>query len=67
MRFARFFLLMFTLATVGLAAPGCNKKSGCPAQESLKPPVNKKGEIKGKRRGSKSKGLFPKDVSRRMK
>jgi hypothetical protein len=67
MKYARFFLLMFTLSTLALAAPGCNRKSGCPAQESLKPPTNKKGEITGKRRKAKSKGLFPKDVSRKMR
>lgn len=61
--------LLFTLGLLffaALAAPACSNKSGCPAQESLKPPVNRKGEIKTKKRG-KQDGLFPKKMSRRMK
>lgn len=48
-----------------LLAPACSEKSGCPATESLKPDVNRKGEIKNKHR-SKS-GLFPKKMSKKMK
>ncbi len=48
-----------------LAAPACSQKSGCPANESLRAPINKKGEIKKTKR-SKS-GLFPKSMTKKMK
>ncbi|MCC7506117.1 MAG: hypothetical protein IT259_12490 [Saprospiraceae bacterium] len=54
-------LLLF----VSLLAPACSQKSGCPATESLKAPVNRKGEIKKKKGGSS--GLFPKKMNKKMK
>ncbi len=60
----RFLFLFITLCS--FLAPACSRKSGCPMNESLQAPVNKKGEIK-KSRGSKSSGLFPKKMSKRMR
>lgn len=60
--FLFFSVLLFSAA---LLTPACSQKSGCPANESLRPPVNKKGEIKSKGRGQS--GLFPKKMSKRMK
>ncbi len=59
-RFLLFFLCLFALAAI---APSCSKKSGCPANESLKPKTNKKGEFK---RSKSQSGLFPKKVKKRM-
>lgn len=61
------FLLLFVamLFSLALAAPACSQKSGCPANESLRAPVNKKGEIKSSRKGKS--GLFPKKISKKMK
>lgn len=62
----RFFLFCCAfLFSVAVAAPACSQKSGCPANESLRAPVNKKGEIKSSKK-SKS-GLFPKKMTRKMK
>ncbi|MBK8966299.1 MAG: hypothetical protein R3D58_13790 [Saprospiraceae bacterium] len=60
-------LILFStcLFAFGLLAPACSQKSGCPANESLRAPVGKNGEIK-KSKGSKS-GLFPKKMTKRMK
>ena len=57
-----FCLLFFA---VGALAPACSTKSGCQATESLRAPVDKKGNIKSSK-GSKS-GLFPKDMQKKMK
>jgi hypothetical protein len=46
--------------------PACSNKSGCPAQESLKPKVNRKGEIVASR-NKHQEGLFPKKMKKRMK
>jgi hypothetical protein len=47
-------------------ASACSNKSGCPAQESLKPKVNKKGEIVSSH-NRHQEGLFPKKMKKRMK
>lgn len=60
-----FFIVLGLLFFTTLLAPACGPKSGCPATESLKPDVNRKGEIKTKRRSQK--GLFPKKMSKKMK
>jgi hypothetical protein len=60
----RFLLLLMLLSAAAVTAPACTK-SGCPAQESLKPNVNRKGEIKSKSRGKS--GLFPKKMTRKLK
>jgi hypothetical protein len=49
-----------------IASPACSRKSGCPATESLRAPVDSKGNIK-KTKGRTRSGLFPKDMERRMK
>lgn len=56
------FGLLFFLT---LLAPACSNKSGCPATESLKPSVNRKGEIKKKKKGKS--GLFPKKMGKKMR
>jgi hypothetical protein len=61
----------FTFSTifcfcVFLMASACSSKSGCPAQESLKPKVNKKGEIVSSH-NRHQEGLFPKKMKKRMK
>lgn len=60
------FLFFFgtCLFALTLLAPACSRKSGCPANESLRAPVGKNGEIK-KSRKSQS-GLFPKKMSKKM-
>ncbi|MEZ4920501.1 MAG: hypothetical protein R2792_15470 [Saprospiraceae bacterium] len=56
--------LIFFLGAFLCIAPACSRKSGCPANEALQTPVNRKGELKtGK--GSKS-GLFDKKMRKRM-
>lgn len=57
-------LLLFCMA-IALIGSACSKKSGCPAQESLKPKVNKKGEIVASRK-KHQEGLFPKKMQKRM-
>ncbi|MFN0037781.1 MAG: hypothetical protein ACKVUS_22185 [Saprospiraceae bacterium] len=49
------FVLFFSAA---LAAPACSKKSGCPAESSLKAPKKKKGKTQ--------KGLMPKKMRRKV-
>lgn len=61
-RFSCLILLLFVI----LMAPACSNKSGCPAQESLKPKVNRKGEIVASR-NRHQEGLFPKKMKKRMK
>lgn len=58
-----FALLLLFFAV--LLAPACSKKSGCPATESLKPKMDKKGSFK-KSKGSSS-DLFPKKMRKKMK
>jgi hypothetical protein len=55
--------LVFLFAIVALS-PACSKKSGCPANESLKPQTNKKGQFKKTKTQS---GLFSKKMKKRMK
>jgi len=49
------FMLFFSLV---LAAPACSKKSGCPAESSLKAPKKKKGKTQ--------KGLMPKKTRKKV-
>ncbi len=62
-RILPFFVL---LMGVLFLLPACSNKSGCPAQESLKPKVNRKGEIVASR-NKHQEGLFPKKMKKRMK
>lgn len=62
----RIAVLLCFLFAVAATAPACSQKSGCPANESLRAPVDKKGNIKKSKGGSNS-GLFPKDMQKRMK
>jgi hypothetical protein len=65
MRNYRLFLLpLLLLFSVALVAPACSKKSGCPAQESLKPKKTKSGNFKSKKSNSE---LFGKKMRRKMK
>ena len=61
-RFVIFLSFIFSLA---LLAPSCSQKSGCQANESLRAPVNKKGELKSS--GKSKSGLFPKKMSKKMR
>lgn len=54
--------LLCSLSNVTFSA--CSQKSGCPAYDSLRAPVNRKGELSTK--GGKS-NLFPKDAQKRKK
>lgn len=58
------FIVLTLLPFVAVVAPSCSTKSGCPATESLKAPVNKTGEIKKKKGGSS--GLFPKKMQKKV-
>lgn len=51
-------------ASIQLSSTACSRKSGCPAYDTLKAPVNRKGELSTK--GGKS-GLFPKDANKKKK
>lgn len=54
------FLIFILIAAF---TPSCKTKSGCEANESLKPQMSKKGEFKsGKKKGS---GLFPKKMTKK--
>lgn len=57
------FTLLFAFVSLAVL-PSCNRKSGCPANESLKPKTNKKGELIGSKR--KRTDLFPKNVRKKM-
>jgi hypothetical protein len=57
--------LLFLFLAASITAPACRAKYGCEAQESLRPKVNKKGEIVSKKK--KQDGLFPKKMSKKMK
>ncbi len=50
-----FFMLFFAVA---LAAPACSKKTGCPAESSLRAPKKKKGKPQ--------KGLMPKKMRKKV-
>jgi len=50
-----FFMLFFSVA---LAAPACSKKSGCPAESSLKATKKKKGK--------RQEGLMPKKTRKKV-
>jgi len=55
-------LFLFTLVAV---APACNKKSGCPATERLKPKTDRKGNFKKSK--DSSSDLFPKKMRKKLK
>ncbi|MBN8681401.1 MAG: hypothetical protein J0L99_02055 [Chitinophagales bacterium] len=57
------FSLLF-VATLSLVTPACKTKSGCPANESLKPKTTKSGSFK---KGKSQSGLFPKKMQKKMK
>lgn len=59
------WIAVFALGSM-VVLPACSRKSGCPATESLRAPVDSKGNIK-KAKGRTKSGLFPKDMERRMK
>lgn len=61
----RILLLLSFVCSIALLAPACSQKSGCPANESLRAPVNRKGEIK--KSGKSQSGLFPKKMSKKMR
>ena len=65
MRNSRILFGLFLLFSIAMLAPACSKKSGCPATETLKPKMDKKGGFK-KSSGSSS-GLFPKKMRKKMK
>lgn len=50
-----FFMLFFAVA---LTAPACSKKSGCPAESSLRAPKKKKGKHQ--------EGLMPKKTRKKL-
>lgn len=50
-----FFMLFFSVA---LTAPACSKKSGCPAESSLRAPKKKKGKHQ--------EGLMPKKARKKL-
>ena len=58
-RIVSFFLLLF----FAMLAPSCKTKSGCEANESLKPQMSKKGSFK---KSKSSSGLFPKKMTKKM-
>lgn len=51
-------LIVILFFSAVLAAPACSKKSGCPAESSLKAPKKKKGKPQ--------KGLMPKKMQKKM-
>jgi len=62
-KFLKYVPFILAITAIFLA-PGCHRKSGCPATENLRPKTNRKGEFKH----SKSKsGLFPKKMKKRMR
>ena len=59
MKNQRYWLLFFVLFFgTALIAPACSKKSGCPAESSLKAPKMKKGKPQ--------KGLMPKKTRKKV-
>ncbi|MFN4080242.1 MAG: hypothetical protein ACK4NS_05035 [Saprospiraceae bacterium] len=59
----RLLVLVMSIAALSLAA--CNRKSGCPAQDNLKPNVNRKGELKASKSGSSQ--LFSKKTNKKLR
>ncbi len=55
-RYWPLYLLLFF--SVALTAPACSKKSGCPAESSLKVPKKKKGK--------RQEGLMPKKTRKKI-
>lgn len=55
-------LLIVLSAFLGLASFSCNRKVGCPANESLQTSVNRKGDMKNQR--GKSSLFSPKEMRR---
>jgi hypothetical protein len=53
------------LVVLLLSLGACSQKSGCPAEESLKPKLNKQGEL-SKRHNKRQEGLFPKHMRKKM-
>ncbi|MEQ1746953.1 MAG: hypothetical protein ABMA02_16090 [Saprospiraceae bacterium] len=58
-------LICLLFFAVGALAPACSTKSGCQATESLRAPVDGKGNIKSSK--SSKSGLFPKSMTKKMK
>ncbi len=59
----RLVAVLLAAATLALL-PACSAKYGCPANESLKPKTNKKGEVTSSPK--KHSGLFPKNMKKKM-
>lgn len=59
-----FLIITALLSSSTIIFTACSQKSGCPAYDSLKAPVNRKGELSTK--GGRS-SLFPKDAQKRKK
>ncbi|MFN7119298.1 MAG: hypothetical protein ACK4TA_21045 [Saprospiraceae bacterium] len=57
-------IIIVLAASTSITTSSCSRKSGCPAYDTLKAPVNRKGELSTK--GGKS-GLFPKDFNKTTK
>lgn len=57
-------IIMLLGGVMTISTTACSRKSGCPAYDSLKAPVNRKGELSTKRGSS---GLFPKDINKAKK
>jgi hypothetical protein len=54
------FFAFFLVLTVSLTAPACSKKSGCPAESSLKAPKKSK-------KSKRQEGLMPKKTKKKLK
>lgn len=54
--------IKFLLAIIAFSLFSCSPKVGCPAQESLKASVNRKGEVKNT--GRKSALFSPREMRR---
>jgi hypothetical protein len=57
--------IWWMLVVLLLSLGACSQKSGCPAEESLKPKLNKQGEL-SKRHNKRQEGLFPKHMRKKM-
>jgi len=60
LKYLPFFLAIGAIFLV----PGCQRKSGCPSTENLRPKTNRKGEFK---RSKSKSGLFPKKMNKRIR
>lgn len=59
------YLIIIVLAiSTSVITSSCSKKVGCPATESLRAPVNRKGELSSKHGNTR---LFPKDMDKGKK